>query len=449
MEFNFNCEEALDCDENGFAILEGSYKNRIVPGFTLYVNEIIDQMGLASSQSQKLSTIITTSQKFFTSNDRIVIKASKNQVLGFLKVGTQKLYVRDKYYNYHNVAPLCVIDFYVYESCQRKGIGRELFEYMVNFERKVPEEMAYQRPTTPLLNFLQKNYNLYNYVLQNNNYIVFDEFFNYIDNNLATDNSTTRAIRAFSGRPSPNNYNNNNYDNNNYQQNDINVNRSQNIRTNTPNLINAGQRLIYNNSFDNKVVDKEVYQNPYFGFQQYYMKGNNDPQSYDTIYSKRKINLINDYLTTNHRSPNEYIKEEYGKKENSIANSNGRLNQLMNKISDISPSTRYDYDQLYNKRNQFATVFDDKKIVENNYYSQRMNNANYNKGTINQNEYKNSTYHIIDGKRSPLNLQHYSPFSRFGKVYTNILPTTSSNYGSYYNNQDLKLNEQLPNKLYY
>ena len=121
----------------------------------------------------------------------------------------------------------------------------------------------------------------------------------------------------------------------------------------------------------------------------------------------------------------------------------------MNKISDISPSTRYDYDQLYNKRNQFATVFDDKKIVENNYYSQRMNNANYNKGTINQNEYKNSTYHIIDGKRSPLNLQHYSPFSRFGKVYTNVLPTTSSNYGSYYNNPDLQLNEQLPNKLYY
>ena len=449
MEFNFNCEEALDCDENGFAILEGSYKNRIVPGFTLYVNEIIDQMGLASSQSQKLSTIITTSQKFFTSNDRIVIKASKNQVLGFLKVGTQKLYVRDKYYNYHNVAPLCVIDFYVYESCQRKGIGRELFEYMVNFERKVPEEMAYQRPTTPLLNFLQKNYNLYNYVLQNNNYIVFDEFFNYINNNLSTDNSTIRAIRAFSGRPSPNNYNNNNYDNNNYQQNDINVNRSQNIRTNTPNLINAGQRLIYNNSFDNKVVDKEVYQNPYFGFQQYYMKGNNDPQSYDTIYSKRKINLINDYLTANHRSQNEYIKEEYGKKENSIANSNGRLNQLMNKISDLSPSIRYDYDQLYNKRNQFATVFDDKKIVENNYYSQRYNNEAIKKGTINRNEYRNSTYGIIDGKQSPLNLQSYSPFSRFGKVYTNILPTTSSNYGNYYNSKDLKFGEQFPNKLYY
>ena len=153
MEFNFNCEEALECDENGFAILEGSYKNRIVPGFTLYVNEIIDQMGLLSFQSQKLSTIITSSQKFFTSNDRIDLKGFKNKVLDFIKVGIQKLYVRDKYFNYHNVSPVCVIDFYVHESCQRKGIGKELFEYMVNFERKVPEEMAYQRPTSSLLNF--------------------------------------------------------------------------------------------------------------------------------------------------------------------------------------------------------------------------------------------------------------------------------------------------------
>ena len=59
MQFNFNCEESLDCDEKRFAILEGSYKNRILPGFTLYVNEIIDQMGLLSSQSQKFSTIIS------------------------------------------------------------------------------------------------------------------------------------------------------------------------------------------------------------------------------------------------------------------------------------------------------------------------------------------------------------------------------------------------------
>ena len=91
MQFNFNCEEILDCDKNGFAILEGSYKNRIVPGFTLYVNEIIDKMGESSSHAQKLPTIITSAQKFFTSNHRIVFKAEKDKVLGFIKVGIKKL----------------------------------------------------------------------------------------------------------------------------------------------------------------------------------------------------------------------------------------------------------------------------------------------------------------------------------------------------------------------
>ena len=100
MQFNFNCEEILDCDKNGFAILEGSYKNRIVPGFTLYVNEIIDKMGEASSYAQKLPTIITSAQKFFTSNNRIVFKAEKDKVLGFIKVGIKKLYIRDRDFNY-------------------------------------------------------------------------------------------------------------------------------------------------------------------------------------------------------------------------------------------------------------------------------------------------------------------------------------------------------------
>ena len=144
MEFNFNCEEALDCDQNGFAILEGTYKNRILPGFILFVTEILDKMGLASSQSQNLTTISTSFLKFYESNHRIVIKAQQNKVLGFIKVGTKKLYVRDRYYNYHNVSPLCVIDFYVHESCQRNGIGKQLFDYMVNFERKYPEEIAYE-----------------------------------------------------------------------------------------------------------------------------------------------------------------------------------------------------------------------------------------------------------------------------------------------------------------
>ena len=442
MQFNFNCEEALDCDKNGFAILEGSYKNRIVPGFTLYVNEIIDKMGELSSHAQKLPTIITSSQKFFTSNHRIVFKAEKDKVLGFIKVGVKKLYIRDRDFNYHEVSPLCVLDFYVYESVQRNGIGKQLFDYMINFEKKNPKEIAYDKPSDKFLNFLNKYFNLGNFIQQNNNFVVFDDFFNYINNNLTYDNSTNRAIRLI-----PQNYNLVS-NNNNYQQYDYNLSKSQNI--NNPNLINAGQNLIYNNSFDNKVINKEVYKNPISGFQQYYFTGG-DTITYDNIYSKRKINLINDYLTSVKKDENQYLKEQFGNQENSIANSNGRLNQLMNKISDLSSSNKYDYDQLYNKRNQYATVFDDKKIVENNYYNQKNNNNTFdNKDTISESDYRNSSLnHIINGVKSPQSLQHYSPFSRYGKVYTNILPTTSSNYGNYYNNQDLNQREQSPNKLYY
>ena len=48
MEFNFDCVQALGCDQNGFAILEGSYQNRIVPGYILFVKEILNSMGEAS-----------------------------------------------------------------------------------------------------------------------------------------------------------------------------------------------------------------------------------------------------------------------------------------------------------------------------------------------------------------------------------------------------------------
>ena len=106
MQFSFDCVSALGCDQNGFAILEGSYQNRIMPGFTLFVNEILDRMGAASSSAQGLSTTITTAQKFFSSNHRIVIKATGDKVLGILKVGYKKLFLRDKFFNYHEVTPL-------------------------------------------------------------------------------------------------------------------------------------------------------------------------------------------------------------------------------------------------------------------------------------------------------------------------------------------------------
>ena len=49
MQFNFNCEQILKCDSEGLAFLEGSFQTNISPGYTLYVNEILDRIGEAST----------------------------------------------------------------------------------------------------------------------------------------------------------------------------------------------------------------------------------------------------------------------------------------------------------------------------------------------------------------------------------------------------------------
>ena len=472
MEFNFDCIQSLGCDQDGFSILEGSYQKRIVPGYILFVKEILDSMGEASSKAQGLQTTITSADKFFSSNHRIFIKADSNKVLGFIKVGNKKLFLRDRNYNYHEVFPLCVLDFYVHESTQRRGIGKQLFDYMLNFEKKNPKELAYDRPSPKLLSFLRKYFELQDFIQQNNNFVVFDEFFSLIPNNFNTtfDNDTNRAIQRLTtplyeqsltndNENRPNRINmNNNFSNtmnqnlsrttptsiprNNY--NDINMNNN-----NYPNLnSNEGEKLIYNNTFNDMVINKDVYKHPNKGFQNYYLN-NNETTAYDNIYSKRKIDLINDYLTSKKQTPYEYIHEQLGIKENSINNSNGRLNELMNKISDIRMENKYSKDQLYNKRNQFATLFDDKKLVEFNY-KQQNNDNNVNINSITKKDFQNyQENHIINGKKSPESLQHYTPFSSLGKVYTNVLPTTSQAYGSYFNNSDINKREQSPNKIYY
>ena len=512
MEFKFDCVQALGCDQSGIAILEGSYQNRIVPGYILFVKEILNSMGEASSRAQHLNTTITSAHKFFISNHRIFIKAEQNKVLGFIKVGSKKLFLRDRGFNYHEVNTLCVLDFYVHESTQRRGIGKELFDYMLQFENKIPTELAYDRPSDKLLNFLNKYFGLINYIPQNNNYVVFDEFFDLIsntNNNITYDNDTNRAINRlnnnyreiennknyemqntlnkrndynnsrnnrinnnmnYDGINNNMNQNDNNFryntnnqdnmmlnDNNNFNNNDFNQNfnrtsppkANNNIGQNRTSMSQVGEKLIYNNSFSNNVVNKEVYKHPSTGFQNYYLN-NDSSTAYDNIYSKQKINLINDYLSSKKQTEDEYIDEQFGIKENNINNSNERLNDLMNKISDITTENRINGADLFNKRNQYATLFDDKKLAEYSYNRQQnIKNLGEN-NLISENDFQNYQMNrVINGKKSPQRLQHYTPFSRLGKVYTTVLPTSSSAYGACYHNNDINFKEQSPNRLYY
>ena len=48
---------------------------------------------------------------------------------------------------------------------------------MLEHERTVPSKLAYDRPSAKLIGFMAKHYGLKSYVPQNNNYVVFDEYY--------------------------------------------------------------------------------------------------------------------------------------------------------------------------------------------------------------------------------------------------------------------------------
>ena len=113
------------------------------------------------------------------------------------------------------IEPLCVLDFYVHESCQRMGLGKIMFTYMAECEAVEAPDLAYDRPSHKFLAFLAKcvclgvpvvpavpavawygcvaashlsctaasplgvcrYYGLKDYVPQNNNFVVYNQYF--------------------------------------------------------------------------------------------------------------------------------------------------------------------------------------------------------------------------------------------------------------------------------
>lgn len=78
-----------------------------------------------------------------------------------LKVGTKNLYVFDPNGESKQVQAPCVLDFYVHESRQRSGLGKLLFETMLEQEKYHPSKMAIDRPSEKLVGFLRKHYGNY------------------------------------------------------------------------------------------------------------------------------------------------------------------------------------------------------------------------------------------------------------------------------------------------
>ncbi|XP_032940092.1 alpha-tubulin N-acetyltransferase 1 isoform X2 [Catharus ustulatus] len=142
---------------------------------------VIDELGKASAKAQGLSTPVTSATRMESNRHVLYILRDtcppRGAVLGFLKVGYKKLFLLDRAGAHLQVEPLCVLDFYIHESQQRRGLGRELFEEMLKRERVRPEQLAVDRPSEKLLGFLRKHFGLWDLIPQVNNFVIFEGFF--------------------------------------------------------------------------------------------------------------------------------------------------------------------------------------------------------------------------------------------------------------------------------
>ena len=147
----------------GVHLLTSSEMSRLPKGESDLLRDAIDIMGKRSAKAQGLSKAITVFNALIgsASGNRLYLsigapaeKGGERTVRGLLRVGERQLFVLtnpNDVKSYKQVNPTCVLDFYVHESCQRKGDGRKLFDAMLHDENKKPEKLAYDRPSSKLL----------------------------------------------------------------------------------------------------------------------------------------------------------------------------------------------------------------------------------------------------------------------------------------------------------
>jgi len=150
---------------------------------------VLEELGQRSASAQGLKKPVTYGSSRGFGDQRVYLLVDGRMALGFLKVGPKRLFVAapptyhqrgaiaDVQDAFREIEPLCALDFYIHERCQRSGLGRRLFDAMLAREQLTPCELGYDRPSPKLLAFLRKHYGLSKYRPQNNNFVVFNRFF--------------------------------------------------------------------------------------------------------------------------------------------------------------------------------------------------------------------------------------------------------------------------------
>eukprot|EP01018_Ginkgo_biloba_P014502 Gb_32571 [translate_table: standard] len=113
------------------------------------MKKIIDEMGIRSAKAQMLKVPITDYDRLRSGSHQLYLWTMPHASLpntlvvkGMLKTGSKNLFIRRENNQYSQIAPTCVLDFYVHESFQRTGLGRQLFEAMLDNENKQPHQLG-------------------------------------------------------------------------------------------------------------------------------------------------------------------------------------------------------------------------------------------------------------------------------------------------------------------
>ncbi|CAE7506284.1 unnamed protein product [Symbiodinium necroappetens] len=183
MEFPFDVAGLLGAPAGREGPLVGLVDESHLRADSGMLSTVLEEMGKRSAAAQGLRKPVTSGA--FLGDQRVYLLAQGKTALGVLKVGRKRLFVEapfrscelaDVRNSFQEIEPLCTLDFYVHEKCQRSGFGHQLFSVMLQLEEIAPEQMGYDRPSPKLLAFLQKHHGLCKHKPQNNNFVVFDAF---------------------------------------------------------------------------------------------------------------------------------------------------------------------------------------------------------------------------------------------------------------------------------
>ncbi|KAH8336637.1 hypothetical protein KR074_009841, partial [Drosophila pseudoananassae] len=148
------------------------------------LSQIIDEMGRRSALAQELRVPVTSADKMISSTNKQVTylmaddESGRWAVTGLLKVGNKDLFLFDDKGKYRQTKQTpAILDFYIHESRQRRGLGKLIFDKMIADQGWTPGKCSVDRPSEKLINFLAKHFGLVRTIPQGNNFVLYQQFF--------------------------------------------------------------------------------------------------------------------------------------------------------------------------------------------------------------------------------------------------------------------------------